>query len=258
MEDIIQKQRLTAQKVLDQLRLIDPAAILAGGAVRNWFMGKPAVDLDFYMFIDGNHLSHANTKALLERILDTDLAALGAIQPNVNVEAALGDEGIIKEGRIFALKPAPIPVVDEVYQGMNKLKWVFEGVVDGIKINIMLMKVSTYNQNDCVGAFGATISRFWSSNPIREERDIYLREAVLSACLKHVYLTNNIGKKYKDKITKYFPHFTFTELNGEVDPTELLLKEYEEKFGDNDIAWLGFTEENIKLAKRNMVRFMGN
>lgn len=42
-------QKDLAQILLDKLELIDPYAILAGGAPRDWYLGNPASDLDFYI-----------------------------------------------------------------------------------------------------------------------------------------------------------------------------------------------------------------
>lgn len=50
MSDIIEKQKLFAKEVLEKLQLIDPNATLAGGAPRDWWLGKPAKDLDFYFY----------------------------------------------------------------------------------------------------------------------------------------------------------------------------------------------------------------
>lgn len=49
MDTVIEHQKRVAYKVLDKLRLIDPEAVVVGGAPRNWYFGKPANDVDIYL-----------------------------------------------------------------------------------------------------------------------------------------------------------------------------------------------------------------
>ena len=48
----IQEQQKVADVVLSLLETLDPKAVLAGGAPRDWYFGKEATDLDFYLNIN--------------------------------------------------------------------------------------------------------------------------------------------------------------------------------------------------------------
>jgi len=44
----IQHQQTIALEILHKLEVVDPYCILAGGAPRDWYLGNPCNDLDFY------------------------------------------------------------------------------------------------------------------------------------------------------------------------------------------------------------------
>ena len=46
-------QQAVADNILSKIRLVDPGAILAGGAPRDWYLGYTANDLDFYFCSTG-------------------------------------------------------------------------------------------------------------------------------------------------------------------------------------------------------------
>lgn len=50
MDTKIEFQKELAKKILNDLKVIDPRAYLAGGATRDWEFGEEANDLDFYYF----------------------------------------------------------------------------------------------------------------------------------------------------------------------------------------------------------------
>lgn len=60
--EIIAQQKVLADEILDVLMIADPYCILAGGAPCNWWLGKPANDLDFYV-----HWQHTTEKVELDR-----------------------------------------------------------------------------------------------------------------------------------------------------------------------------------------------
>ena len=53
----IEEQQEVAKYVLQKLEIIDPCCILAGGAPRDWDLGTPANDLDFYLYLGHNSVS---------------------------------------------------------------------------------------------------------------------------------------------------------------------------------------------------------
>lgn len=46
---IIMLQIIAAKRMLDNLQLLCPTAVVAGGAPRDWYFGKPAKDIDCYI-----------------------------------------------------------------------------------------------------------------------------------------------------------------------------------------------------------------
>ena len=64
----IEQQKLVADKVLNQLYLICPEAIVAGGAPRDWYLGKPANDIDVYFSSTTTTASKLNKQ--LEKCFD--------------------------------------------------------------------------------------------------------------------------------------------------------------------------------------------
>lgn len=46
----IENQKRVAKEILEKLSIIDPYAILAGGAPRDWYFDEEAKDLDFYYY----------------------------------------------------------------------------------------------------------------------------------------------------------------------------------------------------------------
>lgn len=61
----IEFQKDLANKILNDLKIIDPRAYLAGGAPRDWNFGEEANDLDFYYFTQASSIQESS--AQLER-----------------------------------------------------------------------------------------------------------------------------------------------------------------------------------------------
>lgn len=103
---VISEQRDIAVKVLEKLSLVDPNAVLAGGAVRDWRFNLPATDLDFYLRTP-NHYSIPLQKELLAKV------------------------GFISVNEVSASDPK--------YQCMNNIERVYEADFGDQKCNIMVM-----------------------------------------------------------------------------------------------------------------------
>ena len=58
----IEFQKQLAEKVLSDLRVIDPRAYLAGGAPRDWEFGMEANDLDYYYFTQAQTMTESATQ----------------------------------------------------------------------------------------------------------------------------------------------------------------------------------------------------
>lgn len=52
----ISKQQEIAREVLRKLKILDSKCIVAGGAPRDWYLGNTAVDIDYYMSADVDHV----------------------------------------------------------------------------------------------------------------------------------------------------------------------------------------------------------
>lgn len=52
----INKQKEVAREVLRKLKILDSSAVVLGGAPRDWYFGKPAKDIDFYISGSTNHI----------------------------------------------------------------------------------------------------------------------------------------------------------------------------------------------------------
>ena len=61
----IEFQKDLANKILNDLKIIDPRAYLAGGAPRDWNFGDEANDLDFYYFTQASTMNESSSQ--LER-----------------------------------------------------------------------------------------------------------------------------------------------------------------------------------------------
>lgn len=58
----IEFQKQLAEKVLSDLKVIDPRAYLAGGAPRDWEFGEEANDLDYYYFTQAQTIPESATQ----------------------------------------------------------------------------------------------------------------------------------------------------------------------------------------------------
>lgn len=46
----VNRQKLVADDILSRLELLDPRCIVAGGAPRDWHLGKTAKDIDVFLY----------------------------------------------------------------------------------------------------------------------------------------------------------------------------------------------------------------
>ncbi len=116
MTTIIEKQMRIADGVLEALSVIDPYVLLAGGAPRDWYLGREANDLDIYMYIRPCNVGE--TREMLTK-------ALGGIQ----TEVACNYSFFLSKKEEWSNN----------YKKMKNLKRMFNFKVDGMKIQIMQM-----------------------------------------------------------------------------------------------------------------------
>lgn len=110
-----QYQRSIAKDLLSQISIVDPSAILAGGAVRDWYLGAPAKDLDIYVRCP-NHQTYDDKVDMLSKI------GIGNVTPLSKNSAAN-------------------------YTSLPGLLSVFEGDYCGMSVNIMFMNTYSYGEN---------------------------------------------------------------------------------------------------------------
>ena len=166
-------QKEEATELLSKLRLVDPFAMIAGGAPRDWYFNTPAKDLDVYM-----RLPNHNTIGLV-----TSLAVM---------------VGITDFSPIDKIK-------ESTYAELPNLKWVFEGRYNGIKVNLMVMEKGV--QEEIIKDFDVAICRAWFDGKdchYHEEFEFCIKTRV---CLVH---ENYTGKEaHLRKMAKRFPQFMF-------------------------------------------------
>lgn len=211
MNEVEKHQRVVADEILTKLHILDRTAILAGGALRSWVMGMPANDLDFYLYIPQHaELGMERTQKLVQAICDLD-----------DVEfTQLGWDGQ-RDERV------------EHYRQMNHLVWVFECKYKDCTLQFMIMDCKTTKH--CVDAFGCSLCKCYTVNPINPEFDIFLAEFVLSCYKKTILFSQNRSEKFLTKYKKYFPHFKSTDDENEWDKVpmvrndNLLIRDYLKK-----------------------------
>lgn len=184
MKDLITIQKEIAKEVLEALEVIDPSCLLAGGAPRDWFFGKPATDLDFYVY-DARDLGQT---VWLDRLNKTllDVEILG------NVEGKTAED------------------VDCEYSSMEHLRYVFEGKYMGMTVQVMVMSVPTYSS--VLNHFCSDICKiWWKGNKVIP---------TIEFMLAHATRTINVAdhtepkKRYLTKMMEKFPSYRLV-MNGE-------------------------------------------
>lgn len=103
----IEFQKQLAEKVLGDLKVIDPRAYLAGGAPRDWEFGMEASNLDYYYFTKAQTMSESATQ--LQRFF-----------PSVHMSAeSLGDV--------------------KLYEHTKGLRRIWNTTIDGAKVQFIQM-----------------------------------------------------------------------------------------------------------------------
>lgn len=103
----IEFQKQLAAKILNDLKVIDPRAYLAGGAPRDWEFGLEANDLDYYYFTQAQTMAESATQ--LERFF-----------PKVTMSGELhGDT--------------------KLYEHMKGLRRIWNTEIEGVKVQFIQM-----------------------------------------------------------------------------------------------------------------------
>lgn len=167
----IDKQKKVATEILHKLECADPYAILAGGAPRDWYFNMEANDLDFYV-----HL-----------------------QP-----ATCGFENLRWER--LGLNLARIDWNDnrsEEYKCMKHLARIYEGVEDGVKFQVMVMREPTFKS--VVPMFGASVCMaWWKGDNVRLGQEFELSHVFKTIFKKDDYTAK---EKHIVKMKERYPEY---------------------------------------------------
>ena len=170
----IQKQQLIANILLTKLEAIDPFCILAGGAPRDWYFGREATDLDFYLYIGSMSLSE-----LHRRLYD-----LGLIDNSQADNADFLD--------------------NDSYIKSDSFKWILTFYYDKQKVQVMVMHKPV--TESVLSHFSLSICRIWYKNQTTYTTPEFLK-TVEEKTIKQVQEAFGVG--YIDKIRAKFPDYSF-------------------------------------------------
>lgn len=172
-EKCITIQQEQADSILDKLFPIDPYAICAGGAPRDWHFGKVATDLDFFIH------STNPTCVLRDQLLDVGLEV---------IETKAGDG------------------LPDVYKRNPDLGCVFNLEYYGTKVQIMRMIKPTFKS--VVPQFPLSICKAWYKNyKIHLDRDFKRGEN--HKIIVKTNIVYNDEHAYIKKIMDKFPEYKY-------------------------------------------------
>lgn len=150
LQDKIDKQKSIADKILKSLSKINPTVIVAGGAPRDWYLGKEADDIDVYIHYD--------------------------IAPPVHIARHLKED--------IGFEVEVLGELDEAkqteYEKLPSLLRVFQGYVDEQRVQVMVLSEPTYN---IVQQFPVSSSKVWYCTergvvPEREFQKEFIEERI--------------------------------------------------------------------------------
>ena len=174
-EAMIQHQKEVSLEVLNKLRILDKNPFLAGGAVRDWYFGKEAKDLDIFIQDQGSD-SYFYTKRFVEDVLESEFKRLGP------------DDNILK---IYESNPNISRVCQTKYNGCT-IQLISTTQRDGI--------VKTFPFGICMAGMNHKGQMFYTKAFHQEVK------------YKSLVIRNPLYKdreKYVSKIQSYFPDWKF-------------------------------------------------
>lgn len=182
-----EEQQSFAKTVLDKLRTLDPDCYLAGGAPRDWVMGKACNDLDFYM-----HTDHESPEELRR-----DLTACGIIiQPMRSIHWDRWEN-------LYTSNEVPgSDESDDDEAGVLGKRFVFEDTGDKLPIQIMWF-TNAEDRTEAYKNFSVNLSQIKTDledGVLTEAFQMGFRDRTLryKDCIKR-------DGKYVQKMKQYFP-----------------------------------------------------
>lgn len=172
-------QQSVADSLLARLEAIDPHCIIAGGAPRDWYLGRQAKDLDVYLYVPQNSLL---------RHFKTQLAAIG----------------------INNIEQSTLSNDDARYISNPLVRWVFNYEESGEKVQLIVMKESTYTS--VVRHFPLSICKvYYKNGKVIPDSPQFTETTDRKAIVKTGTEYSSDGW-YIDKIRdKFEPEFTYYE-----------------------------------------------
>lgn len=172
----IEQQKKVAQEIYKKLKIIDPYALLAGGAPRDWYFGNLANDLDFYFF---------STGVTVSSVVNQLSGIMG-----VKVDAVKYDEDSHQHGQ---------------YKSMPFLRRVLEAEIGGEKVQFMQL-TEPNAQFKVVDAMDVSICKAWCDVDmnISMHQDFKITLASGNMFLSDEYSWSD---RHPQKIADRFPNF---------------------------------------------------
>lgn len=174
-------QKSIGRDLLSKLKILDPQVVIAGGAPRDWYLGKDATDIDFYL--SHPNLSVLGNKKIISRVL--------------NIE-----EDLIE---IMGFADPEDPKDPDFEYQCSYIQAVYELVYKGIKVQI----INTYEKINVMD-FSFSICQAWTSDCIEINGTADFFNSIKH---KMVFRTGSMlnNETYTKKMMDKFPDFLFLE-----------------------------------------------
>jgi hypothetical protein len=174
----IEEQKEVANWILNRMEILDPTCIIAGGAPRDWYLGKECNDIDLYFYYRFSNEPEIFTSNALSKI---------------------GLENIVHIGRENTEFP-------ENYKRNPFLKRVYEIEQNGLKVQLIQMIEKTFKH--VVDDFPLNICQIWY-----KKGKIFTTNNFEKAIeFKTLILLNDLysdGDRYIEKIKNKFSDYAF-------------------------------------------------
>lgn len=180
----IQQQRAIADSILIKLETIDPHAMLAGGAPRDWSFDHEAVDLDFYL-----HLTTIDVAAFHSKLFCMGL---------------LHDQ----------LYPSELTIAEN-YLETSAVRWVVSSTYQEQKVQFVVMHKPVVDS--VLQHFSLSICQAWYKSQVMYNTSEFLK-TIEEKTIRQ--LQPAFGAGYIDKILAKFPDYSFVGLSQDIEEFE--------------------------------------
>ena len=201
------------RELRDKVLQYDPHAVIAGGAVRDWYIGQPAQDVDFFLNITQGRSVSWNYE-ILENILGLGkLTPVGKEYFEIKEEVAKDDDkevvGVVGEIDIAFELLEPKPVVENKILGVREIEY------KGVKCQFILTK----NVWETFRMFPCSLSKFYYTVDNLEIPEFSVKytdiEDAGALASGVCYYKKDAPQKYLDKLKPRYG-FQFKEYPEEV------------------------------------------